>query len=51
MNKLYISPEFEILRVEILDEVLSASPESTGGSTIGGNDWSDWGTGYEDEDW
>ena len=28
MNKLYISPEFEILRVEMIEDVIMASPEN-----------------------
>ena len=42
MNNLYISPEFEILRVEMIDEVIMSSPEnysSTEPTTIA--DWGD----------
>lgn len=41
MNNLYISPEFEILRVEMLDEVIMASPEEY--STYSPSNPADWG--------
>ncbi|MBR1731748.1 MAG: hypothetical protein IJ725_04895 [Ruminococcus sp.] len=28
MNKLYISPEFEILMVEMIEDIIMASPEN-----------------------
>lgn len=58
MNNLYISPEFEILRVEMLEDVLKGSLESGGGTIIGGDDWDSWdapdsysGGSELDEDW
>ena len=53
MNKLYISPDFEIIRVEILDEVLSSSRIEDEGNppVIDGGDWDEWGSGSEDEGW
>ena len=42
MNNLYISPEFEVLRVEMTEDVIMASPEdysSTTPTTPG--DWGD----------
>ena len=41
MNKLYISPEFEILRVEMIQEVIMASPEQY--SSYVDPDPGDWG--------
>lgn len=53
MNKIYISPEFELLRVEIIDDALTGSLETDSGNPIiGGDDWDNWGSGSDgDEDW
>lgn len=48
MNNLYISPEFEIIRVEILEEVLTGSlleDNGGGGTVIDGDDWDSEGGG------
>lgn len=44
LNKQYISPEFEILRIDLIEDVLKGSLESDNGYETGGDDWDDWGS-------
>lgn len=55
MNKLYISPEFEVMRVEMIEDIILSSPQVEGFTSYVDPNPGDWGDvpdpGDEDINW